>query len=68
MYDWILQAGFSPIVIATKADKIKRSKVSGQLKVIRQALNTPKGSILLPFSALDGSGREAVCAQILRLL
>ena len=68
MYDWILKSGHTPVLIATKADKIKRSKVSGQLKVIRQALNTPKGSILLPFSALDGSGREAVCAQILRLM
>ncbi len=27
MYDWIVQAGFNPIIIATKADKIKRSQL-----------------------------------------
>lgn len=38
MYDWILQGGFTPIIIATKADKLKRSQIAGQLRMIRESL------------------------------
>jgi len=38
MYDWILQTGRRPIIIATKADKLKRSQVKGQLDLIRRTL------------------------------
>ena len=38
MYDWILQTGRRPIIIATKADKLKRSQVKGQLDLIRSTL------------------------------
>ena len=68
MYDWILGSGYTPVLIATKADKVKKSKINGQLKVIREGLKAPKGSILLPFSAQTGSGREEICAQIGTLL
>jgi GTP-binding protein len=64
MYDWIINSGHTPVLIATKADKVKRSKVSGQLKVIREGLGAPKGSTILPFSALSGSGREEIWSQI----
>ena len=68
MYDWIVRSAHTPVLIATKADKIKRSKVNGQLKVLREGLKAPKGSILLPFSAQNGSGREQICEQIAALL
>ena len=35
MYDWILHQGYEPVIIATKLDKIKKSQLSKQLKVIR---------------------------------
>ena len=38
MYDWILDQGYNPIIIATKLDKIKRSQKDKQLKLIRQGL------------------------------
>lgn len=38
MYDWILQTGRRSIIIATKADKLKRSQVKGQLDLIRSTL------------------------------
>ena len=34
MYDWIVSQGFQPILIATKADKIKRSQLQKQLKIL----------------------------------
>ncbi len=68
MYDWIIQSGHTPVLIATKSDKIKRSQLSKQMKILREGLNAPKGTLVLPFSALNGSGRDKVCAQIARLL
>ena len=38
MYDWILSQGYQPIIIATKLDKLKRSQVQKQVKVVRQGL------------------------------
>lgn len=68
MYDWIVRSGHTPVLIATKADKLKRSKTGAQMKAIRDGLNAPKGSVVYPFSALNGSGREEICARICELL
>ena len=68
MYDWIRKSGHVPVLIATKEDKIKRSKVNGQLKLIREGLKAPKGSILLSFSAMNGGGREQICDRIADLV
>ena len=68
MYEWILHSGHTPVLIATKADKIKRSKVPAQLKILREGLQAEKGSVVLPFSALTKSGREEICGRISELL
>mgnify|MGYP000260151568 CR=1 FL=1 len=60
MYEWMVYQGFHPIIIATKMDKIKRSQVQKQLKVIRQGLNTEPGTILIPFSAETKQGRDEI--------
>ena len=57
MYDWILSQGYQPIIIATKLDKLKRSQVQKQVKVVRQGLGLSKDSILIPFSAVTKQGR-----------
>ena len=51
MYDWIVHNGFQPIVIATKLDKINRSQIAKQTKLIKTSLKMPKEGILIPFSA-----------------
>ena len=60
MYEWMVYQGFHPIIIATKADKVKRSQLQKQLKVIRLGLNTEKGAILIPFSAETKQGRDEI--------
>ena len=60
MYGWILAQGFSPIIIATKADKINRSQLPKQLKLIRTTLACEKDTILIPFSAQTKQGREEI--------
>lgn len=60
MYDWILSQGYHPIIIATKLDKLKRSQVQKQIKIVRQGLGLSKDSILIPFSAVTKQGRDAI--------
>ena len=38
MYEWIVHQGFSPVIIATKLDKIKKSQVSKNVRIIREGL------------------------------
>ena len=39
MYQWILDQGYQPIIIATKLDKIKRSQVQKHIKMLRQNIS-----------------------------
>ena len=68
MYDWITASGYTPIIVATKADKIKRSQLQKQARVIREGLHAPKGAAVIPFSALSRDGREAICGKIAEIL
>ena len=38
MYEWIRAQGYEPVVLATKLDKIKRSQIDKQKKLIRESL------------------------------
>lgn len=60
MYDWILNQGFKPIIIATKLDKINRSQIQKHLKMIRDGLNVEKGTMVIPYSAQTRQGREEI--------
>ena len=60
MYDWMVNQGFAPIIIATKLDKINRSQIQKQLKAIRVGLEAQKDTIIIPYSSLSKQGREEI--------
>jgi GTP-binding protein len=60
MYEWILSHGYEPIIIATKLDKIKRSQIQKQMKIVREGLNIKPGTQILPFSAQTKQGCEEI--------
>ena len=60
MYDWIVNHGFHPIVIATKLDKINRSQTAKQVRLIRETLQVRPGTVLIPFSAQTKQGRDEI--------
>ena len=60
MYDWIISNGFTPVVIATKLDKIKRSQLQKQLKAIRTGLNATPEVTIVPFSSEKKDGVDVV--------
>ncbi len=60
MYRWILSNGFSPVIVATKLDKIKKSQVSKQLKLVKETLHVIDGVPVVPFSAVTRQGRDQI--------
>lgn len=68
MYDWIVERGFDPIIIATKADKIKRSQLSKNLATIKNTLRVKPGTKLIAFSAQSKQGREEIYDLITEVL
>ncbi|MBQ3163325.1 MAG: YihA family ribosome biogenesis GTP-binding protein [Lachnospiraceae bacterium] len=68
MYDWIMSNGFHPIIIATKLDKIKRSQLTKQIKLIKQGLGVDADTIVIPFSSETKQGREETYDLIDQLL
>ena len=53
MYDWCIEYGFNPIIIATKL-----------IKEIKQTLNVVDGTPVIPFSSLTKSGRDEIMEYI----
>ena len=68
MYDWIVHNGFRPVIIATKSDKIKRSQLQKNLKIIRTKLEMTGEDIIFPFSALNKQGRDEILNYIEELV
>lgn len=60
MYNWIVYQGYEPIIIATKLDKIKRSQIQKQMKILREGLNLVPGTKIIPFSAETKQGRDEI--------
>lgn len=60
MYDWIVNHGFNPTIIATKVDKLKRSQVAKHVKMIKTGLGVVEGTPVIPYSALTKQGRDEI--------
>lgn len=60
MYDWVVNQGYNPIIIATKKDKLKRSQVAKHVKMIKQGLNLVPGTKVIPFSSSTKEGRDEI--------
>ncbi|MGN0329102.1 MAG: ribosome biogenesis GTP-binding protein YihA/YsxC [Lachnospira sp.] len=64
MYNWIVDNGFRPVIIATKLDKLKRSQVQKNIKAVRTGLNLRPEDILIPFSSETKQGFEELWETI----
>lgn len=68
MAEWITSCGHTPVVIATKLDKIKKSQKDKQLQLIRETLKLPGEIRIIPFSSVTKSGRDEVYEEIDKIL
>ena len=64
MMQFLRSRGITPVVVATKADKIRRSQLSKQISAVRKGLNLTPDMTLIPFSAQTKAGTEEVWEQI----
>lgn len=64
MYDWIVHNGYTPIIIATKLDKLKRSQVPKAVKIVKEGLGMGPEDVIIPFSAETKQGREEIWSLI----
>lgn len=63
-YHMLYEKGFNPLIIATKADKIKSGARKKNLLTIRQTLGLAEETPLIPFSSLNKDGRDEVWEYI----
>ena len=60
MYQWIVDQGYEPVIIATKLDKIKRSQVQKHVKMLKEGLALVPGTTVIPFSSVTKQGRDDI--------
>ena len=64
MAKWFQDTGCPFIVVANKLDKLKKREIEPNLQKIREILSLSEDTLLLPFSAEKGTGREELVARI----
>ena len=64
MMEWLLHHRFPVLVAATKADKLPRGRLAGQLKQVRTGLALPDDTPVIAFSAVNGLGKEELGAWL----
>ena len=68
MAEWFKNSGCRLVVVANKLDKLKKSEIEPNMALIRETLTLPEETVLIPFSAEKGQGREALMTEILKLI
>lgn len=63
-YQMLYERGFNPLIIATKADKIKKSAVPKHISSIQTTLGLSEDTPVIPFSALTKEGRDEIWEYI----
>ena len=68
MADFFRNSGLEFLVVANKLDKLKKSEIPQNLQQIREMLALGMDTVLIPFSAEKGDGREALMQELGNLL
>ena len=58
MYNWIKSFGYKGFVIATKADKISKSRFQKHVNIIKKKLDIEDTSLILPYSSDNKLNKE----------
>lgn len=64
MYDWLKHYDMPVCVVATKADKIPKSRWPKHLKMIRESLAMRAGDGFIMFSSEEGIGKDQLWSHI----
>ena len=66
MAQWFAAADCPLVIVANKADKLKKSEIEPNLALIRTTLSLSDEVPVVLFSAEKGTGRDALMAEILK--
>ena len=64
MYNWIVDNGFYPAIIATKLDKLSKNQARASLTRIRKKLQLGEETPIVAYSAVTKEGREEIWGLI----
>lgn len=65
MAQYFQQTGKPYVVVANKMDKLKKSEIEPNLLTIRQTLELEEDTVVIPFSAEKGLGRDQLLRYVL---
>ena len=68
MARWFIDSGCPFVVVANKLDKLKKSEIEPNLETIRQDLVLSDDTLVLPFSAEKGTGKDELVRCILSVV
>lgn len=60
MLEWVEYLELQPIIIATKADKVKPSQRRKQERLVRDSLGMKEGHLFVPYSSVTMEGRDEI--------
>lgn len=60
MYDYLKYLGLPVLVVATKADKVKRGVHNRHMNQVVSTLQLVQGDMVIPFSSVTGDGKKEV--------
>lgn len=63
-YTMLYRQGFNPLIIATKADKIKKNARNKNISVIRKTLGISSDTPVIPFSSVTKEGKDEIWEYI----
>ena len=72
MYEWLRFLDFQPIIIATKADKLKPYELKRNAEIVKSELEKKeqkrKDLLVIPFSSVDKTGLNTVLDLLSQVL
>src|SRR5699024_8616709 len=68
MYRYLKYLDYPVIVMATKADKVKRGKRQAYLNRSKQSIQLPRNTMIITLSAVSVEGKEHAWNEITRYL
>lgn len=64
MAEWFKNSSSPFIIVANKLDKLKKSEIEPNMAQIRDTLGVSGETLIIPFSAEKGTGREVLIGEI----
>ncbi len=68
MYDFIKYYNKSAIIVATKSDKLSKTAVIKNLKMVKEVLKLDANDMLIPYSSVSHEGRDRLWGEIEKII